>query len=705
MKRLLKWILVTLATLVVVVVMLAIALPVLFDPNDYRENIEAAVTDSTGLEFSIDGEIGWSVFPWVGMQAGPLVLGNAQGYQEAYLARIQSVDVRVRLVPLLRGQIQVGTVSLEGADIRAEVDAQGRGNWATLIEAGAGGKESGDFSTDQAADLSIAGLEITESSLSFSDPTGVVFAATGLTLSSGAIVHGQAVTAELEMNLEAGALPAPAELTGTLLVNPDPLSVTLESLVINLPLAEGDPLKLALAKPLSWQPGTRSMDLDASLTAGEMALLVAGRVSDLGNQPVVDARVSLAAFDPRPIIAGWSGKPLVLGDSSALSSLSLEAQLQWSGDRASLSDLSLKFDDTTVQVDVVLESLTALRGTVNGNIDTLNLDRYLPPSEDSAAAPAASATGEPMVLKVPGDLTGTLRVGMLKVAGLTAENTQVEILVKNGGFRLFPMTADLYGGTMRGALSLKPAGQEYRVVFKNSLKDIDAGPMLGDLAGEPVLGGRGTLAFEFKIKDPLADKPLRTADGGLEIRFRDGTIYGVNVMGMIRQAASVLKLGGNRFDTDKPQTDFTSMVVSADINQGVLTTKRFEMQAPFFRLAGAGSIDLADSSLDYTLTPVLIDSPEGQGGATLKNLEGLEIPVKLTGSLLNPDWEIDAARLLLASQRHKLDGSAGDLLDALTGDSGDGDQADKGDALLNALLNEAAKRSEEKKSREKDGKD
>ena len=107
MKPLLKWVFIAVAIMVVVIVMLAVALPVMFDPNDYREDIEIAVTESTGLEFSVDGEITWSVFPWVGMRAGPLILGNAEGYQEAYLARIQSIDVRVRLVPLLSGQIDV----------------------------------------------------------------------------------------------------------------------------------------------------------------------------------------------------------------------------------------------------------------------------------------------------------------------------------------------------------------------------------------------------------------------------------------------------------------------------------------------------------------------------------------------------------------------------------------------------------------------
>ena len=60
MKPLLKWVFIAVAIVVVVIVVLAVALPVMFDPNDYREDIEIAVTESTGLEFSIDGD-NWSL--------------------------------------------------------------------------------------------------------------------------------------------------------------------------------------------------------------------------------------------------------------------------------------------------------------------------------------------------------------------------------------------------------------------------------------------------------------------------------------------------------------------------------------------------------------------------------------------------------------------------------------------------------------------
>ena len=52
--KILAWIF---AAIVAVFAVAAIALTLFFEPNDFREEIAAAVHDSTGRELTIDGEI------------------------------------------------------------------------------------------------------------------------------------------------------------------------------------------------------------------------------------------------------------------------------------------------------------------------------------------------------------------------------------------------------------------------------------------------------------------------------------------------------------------------------------------------------------------------------------------------------------------------------------------------------------------------
>ena len=80
MKKLIKFLLVTLAVLVTLIVITAVALPLLFDPNDYKPQITELVKEQTGRDLKIPGEIELSVFPWLGIKLGKVELSNAKGF-------------------------------------------------------------------------------------------------------------------------------------------------------------------------------------------------------------------------------------------------------------------------------------------------------------------------------------------------------------------------------------------------------------------------------------------------------------------------------------------------------------------------------------------------------------------------------------------------------------------------------------------------
>ena len=54
--------------LLLLIVALGFALTHLFDPNDYKDEIRALARDKAGLELDIGGDIGWSLFPWLGLE-------------------------------------------------------------------------------------------------------------------------------------------------------------------------------------------------------------------------------------------------------------------------------------------------------------------------------------------------------------------------------------------------------------------------------------------------------------------------------------------------------------------------------------------------------------------------------------------------------------------------------------------------------------
>ena len=69
MKKLFKFLAYLIGVVVVLVVAAAVAVPVFFDPNDYRDEVIAKVKSETGRDLQIDGEIGLTLFPWIGAEA------------------------------------------------------------------------------------------------------------------------------------------------------------------------------------------------------------------------------------------------------------------------------------------------------------------------------------------------------------------------------------------------------------------------------------------------------------------------------------------------------------------------------------------------------------------------------------------------------------------------------------------------------------
>ncbi len=133
MKRFLTLGLKVILTLILVMALVLISLPFLIDPNDYRDTISEQVKAQTGRTLYIPGEIKLSIFPWLGARLGKVELENAPGFSDKRFARMNEVDVHVQLLPLLRGDIKIGHLTLRGLRLNLQRNKDGLGNWEDLL--------------------------------------------------------------------------------------------------------------------------------------------------------------------------------------------------------------------------------------------------------------------------------------------------------------------------------------------------------------------------------------------------------------------------------------------------------------------------------------------------------------------------------------------------------------------------------------------
>src|SRR5262245_14258664 len=132
MNKILKVVAIVVGAVVVIVIAALVAVGFLFNPNDYKPQISAAVQKATGRTLTLDGDLALTVFPTVRIQVGSATISNAQGFGPAPMAKIGGAELRVSLWPLLFGNVQIGKAQLSGLELNLARDARGRNNWQDL---------------------------------------------------------------------------------------------------------------------------------------------------------------------------------------------------------------------------------------------------------------------------------------------------------------------------------------------------------------------------------------------------------------------------------------------------------------------------------------------------------------------------------------------------------------------------------------------
>jgi AsmA protein len=120
---------------VLLILLTVLTVTVFVDANRYRGQIETRVTRLTGQPFKITGDLHISWWPWLALATGPSQFGKPEGPGPYPIVRWDSARVGARLVPLLKGQLLIDTVRLEGAKVYLVRHADGTNNWEPVLAA------------------------------------------------------------------------------------------------------------------------------------------------------------------------------------------------------------------------------------------------------------------------------------------------------------------------------------------------------------------------------------------------------------------------------------------------------------------------------------------------------------------------------------------------------------------------------------------
>ncbi len=607
----LKMLLAVLGSLLLLLVAAAIALPLLFDPNDYRVQIAEAVKKETGREFTV-GDIRLAVFPWLRVELKDVALGNAEGFGAAPMLTVQRAELGVRLLPLLQARrIEASGAALQGVVASLAVNAEGRNNWQDLIKPVDPAQPVDDRPLAQRLEkLDIGSIELDQVKLDYDDQQGGKrYQLDALQLKVGRLHEGKAFPVEGRFKATANAPQATASVAFS-------TELTLQP---NGDLLLSEPrLKLDAS-----QAGDSSIAVVMSLQGA--SLQYAAATQTLSSTPLT---IELQNFSH-----GSGGKPALSGKGQLVSSLDFNLA---SGDA--------RLGKTLLKLDLQRLGAEPLATTLALTSDALIYTKA-----------AQTFTAQPLKLQLEG-----LRIGAADKPTLTASgriDTQLASDLGQQKHLLKTLAADLQlgGSALPGgkAMALKLgtgiaadlAAHQLRFDAMQlagfGLKLTGKNWLLGQLDSEtPTLDGEVAIApFEPRVLmaalgitvPPTADAKVLTSaslTGQLNANARRASLKNLT-----------FKLDDTTLRGDLAVRDFSSKALDFALSADRLDADRYLPPAPKPGASvGADATPAAKADANATPLPIeALDQLNAQGtlqveSMKLKNLKLAKVRLKLDGT-------------------------------------------------------------------------
>ena len=657
------------------------------------------------------GPLSFTVLPRLGFETGGVALANPPGADSPEMVRLRAVELELRIWPLLDGVLEIDRFVLVEPQIDLEVDAQGKPNW----EFGTPAEDKPDAPSEQpearsepdsGPDGDFGGIEQASGGYVTEIRLG------DIRIENGALSYKNAQDGASEqidginVTLRLPDLASSLQADGSLEYKGETITVQLNA---DQPAAllQGGASPVALT--VETAPAKISFD-------GQFA---AGSPEDTPG-PGVTGRLDLQVGAIRDL-AAWLAEPIAF-EGEGLKSLKLSGQLDAGPKQVALTDASVGLD----AIEGTAELRADLSGAipkVKGQLDlgAVDLDPYLPPPSEGTGQDSGDSSGgsespgwsvEPIVIPpIEGaEVDFALSLQSLTMQKIEIGKTALTLQIAENTVKAALKEMALYEGAATGTFDLALSNGVPAIEQQFQLNGLSALPFLSAVADFDQLEGKANAQFDLSTSGDSELALVRTLNGKGSVSFTDGAIVGLNIAGMVRNAAAAFL---DSSAAERRKTDFGELSGSFVIRDGILTNDDMRLQAPVLRINGRGQVDLPARTVNYLIEPKAAATLEGQGGS--QDAAGVLVPVAIQGPWDDLSYKPDLSGVLdaalkspeaLKEEAKRLGSSAKDvkraledaakkgdadaLIQGLTGGSGDGGESEGGggspeDAAKNLL--------------------
>jgi len=250
----------------------------------------------------------------------------------------------------------------------------------------------------------------------------------------------------------------------------------------------------------------------------------------------------------------------------------------------------------------------------------------------------------------------------------------VGVASANDRLRLYPISADLFGGNYQGDVQVDASGKVPVLSVNERVEGVqlkalaqsvfERDDITGSIRGNFTLKGAGNNFAEIR----------KDLDGNMGFELLDGTWEGTDIWYQLRRARALLKQQPPPEPRQPPRTEFSSVRATGTVTDGVFTNQDLLAELPFLQVTGNGKVDLVTATVDYAMQARVLERPEFVRGATEEELSDFTqavIPLRISGPLASPSVRPDVEAMFKERAKEavkkKTDELKGKLLDKLLG--------------------------------------
>ena len=99
------------------------------NPTQLTKLLTSTVKESTGRDLTISGPVSLSLFPGISVRAEQVSLSNTSWASNPNLLTLKQIELDIRLLPLLKGSVEISRIGLQGLELNLQTNKAGDGNW------------------------------------------------------------------------------------------------------------------------------------------------------------------------------------------------------------------------------------------------------------------------------------------------------------------------------------------------------------------------------------------------------------------------------------------------------------------------------------------------------------------------------------------------------------------------------------------------